>query len=255
MANVPTISWDEVSPPGFQSKSLGAGRIREMKTQLRELIEVDHYIDDSGNESYWGQHKRTSFYPLTSNPIPPANTGMIYVKVVSSYPELFWIDEDLNYFQITSGINLIAGMVGEVRMYKGTLASIPSGWALCDGAGGRPNLINKFVKGVATAITEPGTSGGSNTTTLIEANLTAHTHSGTLAPGGGLHGTGHVITSSSSAGATSVIGLITPTGGSAGILSLIIGGGSHSHTTDDSGTGTALDIRPAYYECAFIIKT
>jgi hypothetical protein len=52
---------------------------------------------------------------------------------------------------------------GLIAMWSGPITSIPTGWALCDGGGGRPNLLNVFVKGVSSATTNPGSTGGSST--------------------------------------------------------------------------------------------
>jgi hypothetical protein len=98
--------------------------------------------------------------------------------------------------------------VGGIIMWSGTLASIPLGWQLCDGTGGTPNLIDKFVKGVATGSTDPGTTGG--------------TVSKTTDSGSGYES---AIT------------------GSPSIYEL----GTHTHGISD--------IRPPYYELAFICKT
>ena len=37
---------------------------------------------------------------------------------------------------------------GMIIAFKGS--SIPSGWALCDGSNGTPNLIGKFIRGGST---------------------------------------------------------------------------------------------------------
>lgn len=51
---------------------------------------------------------------------------------------------------------------------------IPSGWAICDGSDGRPNLLNKMIKGSNTT----GKTGGSNSVNLSVAQLPSHTHTG-----------------------------------------------------------------------------
>ncbi|MEK9727464.1 MAG: hypothetical protein VW397_05095, partial [Candidatus Margulisiibacteriota bacterium] len=40
---------------------------------------------------------------------------------------------------------------GVIVMWSGTKASIPAGWALCDGQSGRPNLTDKFIMGADLA--------------------------------------------------------------------------------------------------------
>lgn len=74
--------------------------------------------------------------------------------------------------------------VGLIAMWSGTLASIPTGWQICDGTGGTPDLRDKFVVGAAAGA-NPGASGGANSLTLTEAQMPAHTH------GAGTIGQGH----------------------------------------------------------------
>ena len=66
--------------------------------------------------------------------------------------------------------------VGTIQIWAGTLASIPTGWALCDGTGGTPNLLAKFVQGISTPSTEPGGTGGADTVTLTSSQIAAHNH-------------------------------------------------------------------------------
>lgn len=61
-------------------------------------------------------------------------------------------------------------------MWGGLLANIPSGWVLCDGANGTPDLRSKFIKGAAAGA-DPGATGGAATHT--HANHDALTHAGT----------------------------------------------------------------------------
>ena len=52
-------------------------------------------------------------------------------------------------------------MPGMIMLWYGSIASIPSGWTLCNGANGTPNLQGKFVTGAAPSVYTPGTTGGS----------------------------------------------------------------------------------------------
>ena len=67
---------------------------------------------------------------------------------------------------------------GIIAMWGGLVANIPSGWLLCDGNNGTPNLSDRFVKGTTG---NPGGTGGSathgHTTTQPDAHV-ALTHSG-----------------------------------------------------------------------------
>ena len=65
---------------------------------------------------------------------------------------------------------------GVIVMWSGSIASIPSGWALCDGASGRPDLRNRFIVGAGSSYAV-GATGGADTVTLTTSNLPSHTHS------------------------------------------------------------------------------
>jgi hypothetical protein len=55
---------------------------------------------------------------------------------------------------------------GGIIAWSGTLANIPSGWLLCDGNNNTPNLVGRFLRGVNSAVTNPGTTGGYDTRSL-----------------------------------------------------------------------------------------
>lgn len=55
---------------------------------------------------------------------------------------------------------------GAIVMWSGLLAAIPTGWLLCDGANGTPDLSDKFIRGLLPG-EEPGATGGANTHTHI----------------------------------------------------------------------------------------
>ncbi len=49
--------------------------------------------------------------------------------------------------------------VGSIMLWAGSIASIPTGWQLCDGTAGSPDLRNKFVIAAGSTFT-PGATGG-----------------------------------------------------------------------------------------------
>lgn len=66
---------------------------------------------------------------------------------------------------------------GVIGMWTGTLATIPTGWNLCDGTEGTPDLRSKYMK-ITNTSGSIGATGGSNTHTHT-AEAHAHTASGT----------------------------------------------------------------------------
>ena len=67
---------------------------------------------------------------------------------------------------------------GLIVMWSGSIASIPTGWALCDGTSGRPDLRDRFIVGAGNTYAV-GATGGANSVTLTTDQIPSHSHSGT----------------------------------------------------------------------------
>lgn len=93
---------------------------------------------------------------------------------------------------------------GIIVMWAGTIATIPSGWFLCNGANGTPDLSDRFIVG---EVTTPGGTGG---TISPLAALTAHVFTQPSAH------SAHVVTQ--------------PSGHSAHTLGVSGAGSAHTHT-------------------------
>jgi len=135
---------------------------------------------------------------------------------------------------------------GLIAMWHGLIANIPSGWVICDGNNGTPNLLAKFVEGVATAATNPGTTGGS-----LSKTTAGHTHSipvrdiktvGSSSSGLGIQAGGPRIVWAGK-------GVVA-----ASYAADSSYGGAESGTSG-SQTDAISDIRPPFYDVAFIMKT
>lgn len=77
----------------------------------------------------------------------------------------------------------IAVPAGLISMWSGSIASIPSGWVLCDGSNGTPDMRSRFVAGAADS-NDLGAVVGASSITLSSNQLPSHTHSGVLVSGG-----------------------------------------------------------------------
>ncbi|MCX5782379.1 MAG: hypothetical protein NT145_06715 [Elusimicrobia bacterium] len=140
---------------------------------------------------------------------------------------------------------------GFIGMWSGLITDIPSGWHLCDGTGGTPDLTDRFILSVANSSENPGGTGGSHSITLAIGQLPAHSHPFTTnSPGGHSH-TANLYGNTGGA-STFAYG----DGASQSRTALTNSSGDHSHsgTTDSTGSGNTIDIRPAYYKLAFIMK-
>lgn len=170
---------------------------------------------------------------------------------------------------------------GGILMWYGNIASIPSGWFLCNGSNGTPDLRDRFVVGAGSTYAVNAT-GGSNTVTLTEAQLATHSHPVTASTG---PAGGHTHPASTGAVGTHTHGWNSPaplrSGPSANYdsgPSISVGGNGivnpanpHSHAVPSSGAGGdhthpisvsygntggggAHENRPPYYALVFIMK-
>jgi microcystin-dependent protein len=62
---------------------------------------------------------------------------------------------------------------GIISLWSGSVASIPSGWLLCDGSNSTPDLRDRFVVGAGSTYAVAATGGSAN------ATLVSHTHTAT----------------------------------------------------------------------------
>ena len=117
---------------------------------------------------------------------------------------------------------------GVITMWSGSIASIPSGWLLCNGSGGTPDLRDRFVMGAGSTYAV-GAVGGSSVAFLSTANLPAHTHTGTTASTSIAHTHGFSATS----GATDLSHTHTGSGTTSGFSN------DHTHggTTNNNNVG------------------
>jgi hypothetical protein len=122
------------------------------------------------------------------------------------------IEDDLDVTgTVTAGAFVGDGAVprGLISLWYGSVSSIPTGYFLCDGTNGTPDLRDRFIRGAGSTY-DPGDKGGSNTSALSTANLPAHTH-----------------TDGNYSGTTSNTGAHGHT---------INGAGNHGHNTDAAGS-------------------
>ena len=138
---------------------------------------------------------------------------------------------------------------GVITMWSGSASAIPSGWNLCDGNNGTPNLVGKFIKGGSTA----GTTGGS----------TSHSHSHTLSAGAHTLSTAQMPSHSHSSGvkgqslytSSGYVAIYSGTHAASGYIGTGSAGSSSSHSHSLSGSVSNGNHEPPYYTICYIMKT
>ncbi|MDD5431112.1 MAG: hypothetical protein PHP03_02720 [Candidatus Pacebacteria bacterium] len=169
---------------------------------------------------------------------------------------------------------------GIIAIWSGTIASIPAGWALCDGNNGTPDMRNRFVYGAESTITTGNASlitasempSHNHTYSFSSGNESSHTHSysaTTNTTGSHTHGYPTTDLGGSPAGRSIVMNWWPQAdsnsiqdsfgtehrhsfSGTSGTES------SHTHSTPagtsgNAGSSSAIGL-PTYYQLAFIMK-
>lgn len=118
---------------------------------------------------------------------------------------------------------------GTIVIWSGAATAIPSGWALCDGQNGTPDLRDRFVVGAGTSY-EVGATGGEATHTLTIEEMPVHRH---------------LLTSNVYSG----------TGTNSGLKWSGDNGSTSSGTsTDTNGGSVSHNNLPPYYALCYIMK-
>lgn len=143
----------------------------------------------------------------------------------------------------TWGNAFVAGMI---MLWSGSIASIPSGWALCDGSNGTPNLRDRFVVGAGSTYAVNATGGSA------DAIVVSHTHTATSSVTDPGHT--HNIMTNAGSGSTYPFGLTA--GASAPNLATQTSktGISVSTTINSTGSSGTNANLPPYFALAYIMK-
>lgn len=143
---------------------------------------------------------------------------------------------------------------GLIVMWDEPLSEIPSGWAICDGNNGTPNLLDRFVQNVPDTSTDPGATGGSQSKTLSKSQLAGHSHDASTGSTGSHNhrmGWAYEDTNAHSGSGCDVVVNNSPAGPDSST------DGSHTHknpSIGNTGGGSSYDNRPRFYEIAYIMK-
>ena len=223
--------YKNTRPVSSRNLRLSAPKLRENFRKLEEVIGEGHEFTTGGAQT--GKHVAPTFKSLSEDPSQPTATDE--VKLYNLNGEITSLRSD--------GKKSIVMPSGGIIMWSGSTNSIPSGWALCDGANGTPDLRDRFVIGAGGSRSVDETSDGQmpehNHSVSLSTNTTgAHTHSIDRVPAVGDRYKG--------------VGVGSDVVGSTSTSS----NGSHSHSvsgnTADAGSGS--EVIAKYYALAYIMK-
>ncbi|MFD2563160.1 phage baseplate protein [Aquimarina rubra] len=141
---------------------------------------------------------------------------------------------------------------GLISMWSGN--EIPSGWALCDGTNGAPDLRGRFVVGLdkdKADYNTIGNKGGDEKVALTKAQLPAHKHSGTTNESGNHR---HTFVGAAKRGDGGGTGSSNDYYKAFNRITAFGGVHTHSFATNETGGNQPHENRPPYFVLAYIMK-
>jgi len=138
---------------------------------------------------------------------------------------------------------------GVITLWSGSIVSVPSGWFLCNGSNGTPDLRDRFIVGAGSTYAVAATGGSAN------ATLVSHTHTATST----VTDPGHSHTIARSGGGTTNPSIDAAQGlntinFSAGTVQSNATGITVSTTNSTEGSSATNANLPPYYALAYIMK-
>ena len=154
-----------------------------------------------------------------------------------------------------ASVGFIAGMI---VMWSGTVATIPSGWLLCDGTNSTPDLRDKFVIGARqddAGVAKTNVTGSlTQTGGTKDAIVVSHTHTATST----VTDPTHRHDSFGTAGGSIGTGVLQPTAGNSNAAyktAFAATGITVSTSISTEGSSGTNQNLPPYYALAFIMKS
>jgi len=216
-----------------------------------------------------------------------ANTNPIILGTDGRPPSTIWLEEGYFYkfvlkdsddvtIQTYDNLYGIIGVAptpatptpaGVIVLWSGSIGSIPSGWALCNGNNGTPDLRDRFIVGAGSTYAVDATGGSANAIVVSHT----HTYNGTTASNGTHNhnsvndneNQGDIVPGdyTNKARTLGAVGdyrlhgdtVLAPT------MGLTSDNGAHTHTyngtTDSTGNSATNANLPPYYALCYIMKT
>ena len=224
--------YKNTRPVSSRILRLSAPKLRENFRKLEEVIGEGHEFTTGGAQT--GKHVAPTFKSLSEDPSQPTATDEVKLYNKGGMLHSLSSNGEKNTM-LPSGV---------ICMWSGSINSIPSGWALCNGANGTPDLRDRFVIGAGGSRSVDETSDGQmpehNHSVSLSTNTTgAHTHDIKRGGSGDAH-----------------IAIDWDDGGSQWRSNYIRSAGDHSHSVsgDTASAGSGSEVIAKYYALAYIMK-
>lgn len=216
-----------------------------------------------------GSSTPLSTYTTNSGTVP--NSNPIILDAAGRTPQEIWLQTGYTYkfvIQTSAGVTLQTldnlypilqtsaattnpFTTGMIIIWSGSIGSIPTGWVLCNGSNGTPDLRDRFVVAAGSTYSVGQTGGSAN------AIVVSHTHTATSTDSGHIHGQTWTSPDDFNLGGEPPGAVIAPDNNRYGSFNNNTNTGTANisttiASTGSSGTGANL---PPYYALAYIMKT
>ena len=139
---------------------------------------------------------------------------------------------------------------GMINLWYGAIGSVPSGWYLCDGANGTPDLRDRFVVGAGSTYSVAATGGAT------DAIVVSHTHTATSTSTVTDPGHSHTADQPSAGSTAANGGIYYGQGGNratgTSVTSITVATATTNASAGVSGTNANL---PPYYALCYVMKS
>ena len=145
--------------------------------------------------------------------------------------------------QTSVGTTIPAGMIS---LWYGSIGSVPTGWYLCDGTNGTPDLRDRFIIGAGSTYSVAST-GGSADAIVVSHN---HTATSTVTDPGHVHAIPFASSVVQSGSGVGVAAATASSNTNSAVTGITVG--TTINTSGVSGTNANL---PPYYALAYVMKS
>src|SRR5690348_14232668 len=125
------VTWNvtfESQPADVEDASLGALRIRALKSAISERLTIDHSWAGDGND---GKHKKVTLPIQVGDPTLDTGDGAIYTKQINGRTELFYKDSNGTAIRLTaSGLINVESFPANSTFMFFLMPAAPAGWTM-----------------------------------------------------------------------------------------------------------------------------
>lgn len=149
-----------------------------------DIIYTGNYLSESvkfkveANKNNYAVNISSAIGNSSPHPNMPPYYALLFIQKVSTTPTDYVTETEMNTAIQTAISNIPAGSnvpTGGIIIWSGVSTAVPSGWVLCDGTNGTPDLRGRFVLG-ESADHAHGATGGSEEVTLTVEQMPSHSH-------------------------------------------------------------------------------